>query len=121
MYIYVCIYVCIHIHMYILICVYGIPTHTPHTDWYKAAQKRRQRQARIRMMVKRDGRVLASKDFPKDSVEYHLFDSFIQVLSTSRFCLSSLCLLSLGMCVLFSCVCVCVCVCLCVCDGRVVA
>ena len=30
-------------------------------------------------MVKRDGRVLASKDFPKDEVEYQDFETFIQV------------------------------------------
>jgi len=34
----------------------------------------------ILAQVKRDGRVLASKDFPKDVVDYHDFETFVQVL-----------------------------------------
>ena len=36
-------------------------------------------QARLRAMVKRDGRVIASKDFPKDEVVWQDFETFIQV------------------------------------------
>lgn len=44
----------------------------------KAAQKRKQRQARLRALVKREGRVLASKDFPKDPVEVDQWEPTIQ-------------------------------------------
>mmetsp|Transcript_23099 Transcript_23099/g.19391 ORF Transcript_23099/g.19391 Transcript_23099/m.19391 type:complete len:436 (+) Transcript_23099:94-1401(+) len=45
----------------------------------KAAQKRRQRQARLRRLVQRDGVVLASKNYPKDLVDWQHFETFIQV------------------------------------------
>ena len=35
---------------------------------------------RLKMLVKREGRILASKDFPQDPVEYNEYDTFIQVL-----------------------------------------
>jgi len=45
----------------------------------KAAIKRRQRQQRLKMLVKREGRILSSKDFPHDPVDYHEYDTFVQV------------------------------------------
>jgi hypothetical protein len=40
---------------------------------------------RLQMMVKREGRILASKDFPKDPVDAHEFESVVQVPSSSFF------------------------------------
>jgi len=38
---------------------------------------------RLKMLVKREGRILSSKDFPHDPVDYHEYDTFVQVLRPS--------------------------------------
>mmetsp|Transcript_26304 Transcript_26304/g.60925 ORF Transcript_26304/g.60925 Transcript_26304/m.60925 type:complete len:357 (+) Transcript_26304:298-1368(+) len=43
------------------------------------AEKRKQRQARLRAMAKRQGKVLASRDFPEDRVSVEVYEPLVQI------------------------------------------